>query len=50
MTIGRRTVLQGLALPFAWTFGMGSARAFWRREVDVLVVGAGGGGLDQLSF
>lgn len=45
MTIGRRTVLQGLALPFAWTFGMGSARAFWRREFDVLVVGAGGAGL-----
>ena len=39
MTIGRRTVLQGLALPFAWTFGMGSARAFWRREFDVLVEG-----------
>ena len=45
MTIGRRTVLRGLAVPLAWTFGIGSARAFWRREVDVLVVGAGGAGL-----
>ena len=45
MTIGRRTVLRGLALPLAWTVGMGAARAFWRREVDVLVVGAGGAGL-----
>ncbi len=45
MTIGRRTVLRGLAVPFVWTLGTGAAGAFWRREVDVLVVGAGGAGL-----
>ena len=45
MKIGRRTVLRGLALPLAWTLEIGSAKAFWRRDVDVLVVGAGGAGL-----
>ena len=45
MKIGRRTVLRGLAVPLAWTLGIGSAKAFWRRDVDVLVVGAGGAGL-----